>query len=156
MIWWVGARNPKMRIVNRTLGVFFALCGVFVLCVFPFRLGGAIRTSDNAEIVASCILAVIGIGFLFAGRYYVQSDPDAKDAPRPASKLSHFLVDHRRNLKVLAQAGFALSLIRLIEACFGSDWPTRWITYALVIGAFILHDCGKKAANPAVLDNSDW
>jgi hypothetical protein len=145
-----------MRIELKVVGVAIALCGAFFLSIFPSMLGNAIRTPDNGAVVFSLILAVLGVGFIFAGRYYFQLNPDAKDAPRPGSKLSHFLVDHRRDLKVLAQAGVVLSLIRLIEACFGSDWPTRWITYVLVIGAFTVHDCGKKAANPAVIDNSDW
>jgi hypothetical protein len=145
-----------MRIGLKIIGVALALCGVFFLSVFPFPLGYAIRTSDNDAIVATCILAVIGVGFLFAGRYYLRLNPDTQDAPRPASKLSLFLADHRRNLKVLAQAGFVLSAIRLVVACFGSDWPVRWTTWVLLIGAFTLRYCGEKAADPAVLDNRDW
>jgi hypothetical protein len=140
----------------KILGVALALCGVFFLSVFPFTLGNAIGTSDNGALVASCILAVIGVGFIFAGRYYFRLDPNAKDAPRPDSKLSHFLVDHRRDLKVLAQAGLVLSLIRLIEACFGSDWPARWTTWPLMIVAFTLHYCAERAADPTILDNRDW
>ena len=104
----------------------------------------------------SCILVAIGVGFFFAGRHFFQLDPDVEHPPPPVSNLARFLVNHRRDLKVLAQVGFVLSLIRLLEASFGSDWPTRYATSFLLIGAFVLYYCGGKAANPTVTGNRDW
>jgi preprotein translocase subunit SecG len=66
-------------------------------------------------------------------------------------------VNHRRELKVLAQAGFVLSLIRLIASSFNPDWPARSTIWLLLLfGAFALFYCAKKASNPAVTDNRDW
>jgi len=100
--------------------------------------------------------AVLGAGFIFAGRHFFQADPCIEDPAPPASNFARFLVSHRRDLKVLAQIGFVLSLIRLVAACFGSDWPARQTTWFLLMGAFALQYCGSKAANPAVTDNRDW
>jgi len=66
------------------------------------------------------------------------------------------MVRHRRDLKMTAQIGFMLSVIRLVAACFGSDWPARQTTWFLLIGGFALDYCGRRAANPAVTDNRDW
>ena len=145
-----------MRIAFIILGVFLALFGVFLLSEFPFILGNAIKTSDSGAVLASCIMAVMGVGFLFAGRHCVQLDPDAHDPALPTSNLIRFLVNHRRELKVLAQVGFMVSLIRLIAACFGSDWPARQTTGFLLIGAVALNYCGGKASNPGVRGNQDW
>jgi hypothetical protein len=145
-----------MRIAFTISGVAVVLFGVFLLSVFPFALGNAIKTSDNGAIIASCILPVIGFGFILTGKYFFRLDPDAEDTLPRASRVSDFLVDHRRDLKVLAQVGFLLSTIRLIAVCFDSDWPARQTTWFLLAGAFVLHYCGKKAANRAVTDNRDW
>ena len=145
-----------MRIGVKILGVFLALFGVFLLTVFPFALGNSIKTSDNGSTLASCMLAVLGAGFIFAGRHFFQADPSSEDPTPPASSLSRFLVRHRRDLKVIAQVGFMLSLLRLVMACFGSDWPTRQATGFLLSGAFGLLYCSGKAANPAPPDNRDW
>jgi hypothetical protein len=146
-----------MRIGFKILGVFLALFGVLLLSLFPFTLGNAIRTSDNGAVVASCIMVVIGIGFIFAGRHFVQLDPDVEDSAPLVSNLTRFLVNHRRELKVLAQTGFALSLVRLIAAIFITDWPRRsTIWFLLLFGGFALFYCGKKASKPAVTDNRDW
>ncbi len=145
-----------MRITVKVLGIVFALFGVFLLAVFPFVLGNAIKTSDNGAALASGIMAVLGIGFLFAGRYFFQADLSVEDPVPPASNLSRFLVRHRRELNMIAQIGFMLSLIRLVAACFGSDWPAPQTTWFLLIGAFALDYCGRKAASPAVTDNHDW
>ncbi len=101
-------------------------------------------------------MAVLGIGFLFAGRHFFQADPTVEDPVPPASNFSRFLVRHRRDLKMIAQIGFMLTAIRLVAACFGSDWPARQTTWFLLIGAFALDYCGRKAANRAVTDNHDW
>ena len=145
-----------MRITAKLVGLFSALFGVFLLSIFPFTLGNAVRTSDNGAAFASCILAILGAGFIFTGRHFFQANPASEAPAPPASNLSRFLVSHRRDLKVLAQIGFVLSLIRLVAACFGSDWPARQTTWFLLMGAFALQYCGSKAANPAVTDNRDW
>lgn len=145
-----------MQITVKVLGIVFALFGVFLLAVFPFILGNAIKISDKGAALASGIMAVLGIGFLFAGRYFFQADLSVEDPVPPASNLSRFLVRHRRELNTIAQIGFMLSLIRLVAACFGSDWPAPQTTWFLLICAFALDFCGRKAANRAVPDNRDW
>jgi hypothetical protein len=57
-----------MRIGFKIFGSFLALFGVFLLTMFPFTLGNAIKTSDNGAVVGSCMLVAIGAGFIFAGR----------------------------------------------------------------------------------------
>jgi len=145
-----------MRIGLKILGIFLALFGVFLLTVFPFALGNAIKTSDNGAVVMSGILVAIGMGFFFAGRHFFQLDPEVKDPAPPVSNLTRFLVNHRRDFKVLAQVGLVLSMVRLTAAFFGLDWPTRYATSFLLIGAFALYYCGGKAANPTVTRNRDW
>jgi hypothetical protein len=145
-----------VRITVKLLGIFLALFGVFLLTVFPFTLGNALKTSDNGAALGSGIMAVLGIGFLFAGRHLFQAHPSVEDPVPPASSLTRFLVRHRRELKMIAQIGFMLSLIRLVAACFGSDWPAPQTTWFLLIGGFALDYCGSKAANRAVTDNRDW
>ena len=145
-----------MRITVQIIGAFSALFGVILLTLFPFTLGNAIKTSDNEAALVSGIMAVLGVGFIFAGRHFFQMDTSAEDPVPSASNLSRFLVRHRRDLKTIAQIGCMLSLIRLVTACFGSDWPAPQTTWFLLIGGFALDYCGRKAANPAVTDNRDW
>ncbi len=145
-----------MRITVQIIGVFSALFGVILLTLFPFTLGNAIKTSDNEAALVSGIMAVLGVGFIFVGRYFFQVDTSAEDPVPAASKLSRFLVRHRHELNRIAQIGFVLSMIRLVAACFGSDWPARQTTWVLLIGGFALDYCGRKAANPAVTDKRDW
>ena len=102
------------------------------------------------------MMAVLGIGFLFAGRHFFQADPSVEDLTPAASDLSRFLVRRRRDLSMIAQIGFMLCLIRLVAACFGSDWPAPRTTWILLIGGFALDYCGSKAAKRAVPDNRDW
>ncbi len=132
----------------KIIGVFSALFGVVLLTIFPFTVGNAIKTSDNEAAVASVIMVAVGIGFLFAGRHFFQMDPSVEDPAPPASKLSRFLVRHRRELKVIVQIGFTLTLIRLVGACFGSDWPapwTTWVTADLRVRTGLLRQEGGKS-----------
>ena len=145
-----------MRITVRILGIFLALFGVFLLSLFPFTLGNAIKTSDNGAALAAGVMAVLGIGFLFAGRHFFQVDPSVENPVLTASSLSRFLVRHRRELNMIAQIGFMLSVIRLVAACFGSDWPARQTTWFLLICGLVLDYCARKAANREVTDNHDW
>jgi hypothetical protein len=145
-----------MRIGLKIFGVAFALCGVFFLSLFPFMLGEGIRTTDHGAMLASTVLAAVGLGFLFAGRYYFQLNPDEEAAPRPASGLSRLLVARRQALKTLALIGLGLALVRIVQACLSAAWPGQWASGLLLIGAFALQNAGKKAADPTVTDNSDW
>ena len=145
MLGWRGTNH--LRITVKVLGIFLALFGVFLLSLFPFTLGSAIKISDNAAALAAGGMAVLGIGFIFAGRHFFQAEPSVEDAVPTASSFSRFLVRHRRDLKMIAQIGFMLCLIRLVAACFGSDWPARQTTWFLLIGGFTLYNCGSKAAN---------
>jgi hypothetical protein len=145
-----------VRITIKALGIFLALFGVFLLSLFPFTLGSSIKTSDHRAGFISGLMAVLGIGFLFAGRHFFQADPSIEDPVPPASSFSHFLVRHRRELNMIVQIGFLLSLIRLVAACFGSDWPAPQATWFLLIGGLLLEYCGRKAANRTVTDNHDW
>jgi hypothetical protein len=154
MLVW--RERGSVRITVKVIGIFSALFGVLLLSLFPFTLGNAIRTSDNGAALASGIMVVLGLGFIFAGRHFFHADPSVEDPIPPASNFSRYLTRHRRDLKMIAQIGFALSVIRLVTACFDSDWPAPQTTWFLLIGGVLLDYCGRKAADPAVTDNRDW
>lgn len=93
---------------------------------------------------------------MLGGRYYLRLDPDSPEEVAPTSPQTEFLIVHRRQLKVLAQIGLALSTIRLVSACFGIDWPGRWADWPLLLGLLALLYFGRKMATPEVHDNHDW
>ena len=73
----------------------------------------------------------VGIGCLLAARYFLKLDVDAlaDTGDRPASRFALYFIAHRRELRLIALVGFAISLIRLGAACYGVDWPVRWANW---------------------------
>lgn len=83
----------------------------------------------------TAFLVSAGVGCLLAGKYSLRLNVDNLDATqvRPTSGFGRYFLAHRLELKVIAQAGLVISLIRLATACFGMDWPGRWATWPLFL-----------------------
>ena len=54
-----------------------------------------------------------------------------ESSPQSPSRLEIYFLRHRRELKLIAQAGLLISLIGLGAACFGTDWPGGWKSWLL-------------------------
>ena len=127
-----------MRIASRIVGIVLALAGLaFLALPFVIVTGGFDRKSvladsgpDRTAWIAGSICAILGVGFILAGTYFFRLDVDALDEAQkpPASRFAPYFAAHRRELKLIAQAGLVISLIRLGVACFSVDWPGRWAT----------------------------
>jgi hypothetical protein len=132
-----------MRIASRVIGAVLALAGVafFVVSFFAVtdmfdRKSVLVQWNpDRTEWIASAILAALGTGFMLAGWRYLRLDIDKieDNSERPAWRFAPFFLAHRREVKIVAQAGLVLSLIRLAAAWFGSDWPGNWTALVLPI-----------------------
>ena len=145
-----------MRVVIKLLGIAFALFGVLLLSLFPFVLGEANRTSDNGARIASGVMVVLGFAFIYAGRHYLRLNPGAERPVIPASNFTRFLVNHRRQFKVLAQTGAAVSVLGVLAALIGWSWTFRRVGLPLVMGMLVMDWFAKEAADPAVKDDRDW
>jgi hypothetical protein len=79
---------------------------------------------------------------------------EEKDILSPPSKtrLGQFLARHRRELKVLAQTGCVLCLVRMATALFKLDRPNDRTYIFLVVGFFALYYCARAAADPLAKD----
>jgi hypothetical protein len=82
--------------------------------------------------------------------------PPSDSQQRPASRWGRFLALHRRELKVLAQIGCALCVVRGGLALFRLDRPNDKTYVFLVLGFFALYYCARAAASPLVKDDRDW
>jgi hypothetical protein len=84
-------------------------------------------------------------------------DVDALDeTPEPpAWRFAGYFIAHRRELKIIAQVGFVVSLIRLGAACFKLDWPGQWAVGVLFLWGITLVVIGKRIAKPQTID-LDW
>ncbi len=142
-----------MRLFGRILGAFLALCGVVILAIFVSGLGT--ESWRRGEWKEDGLVIAIGFGLIFAGLYYFRTDPEAPLGPQSTSSFTHFLVNHRHQLKVLSQTGAALSFIAIVAECFGHD-PTKRAWLPLLLGAVILNVFARRVANPEVTDNRDW
>ena len=63
-------------------------------------------------------------------KYFLRLDVDAPDE---ASRLASYSLPHYPKLKIVALVGLAISLLRLMAAFFGADWPGRWMGWVLVL-----------------------
>jgi hypothetical protein len=143
-----------MRLFGRILGVIFALSGVAILGMLLYALvSEGWPTEYGAAGVGGVLL--IGFGLVFAGWYYLRTDPDVPEGPQPTSSFTRFLVNHRHQLKVLSQTGAAISFVAIVAECFGHD-PTKRAWLPLLLGAVVLNVFAKRVANPEVTDNRDW
>jgi hypothetical protein len=146
-----------MRTASRIVGVVLVLAGTGFVALpgYVFAIG---QWSSGAAIWILCaFLVAAGIGYLLAGRYFLRLDVDEPDEVehQPASRFAPYLLAHRRELKFTAQAGLAISLIRLAAACFGRDWPGRWLAWPLVLAWIGLVVATSRIAKPRTM-NLDW
>jgi len=128
-----------MRIASRMVGVLFALAGLSFFAVFVAAiLSGPVRRSvllppDRSVWIAGLVALAVSIACILTSRYFLKLDVNAPDElPVRSSRFEPFFIAHRRELKIVARIGLAISLIRLGAACFGVDWPGRWVTWPLV------------------------
>ena len=146
-----------MRVASRVIGALLVIGGFG-----PFAILGYVTLKEGwqgatvATWAAIALFLAAGIGLTLGGKYYLRLDPDAPDEVEPASAPTEFLVIHRRQLKVIAQVGLALSAIRLGSACFGIGWPGRWADWPLLLFLIGILFVGRRVASPNVRDNSDW
>ena len=145
-----------MRWASRIVGALLVVGGLgpFAIVAYVSFTEGWAGATRQTWLVFAVFLAA-GLGLMLAGRYYLRLDPDVPDAIKPTSPLTHFLIKHRRELRVLAEAGLAFTVVRLVSACFQIDWPGRWADWLIIFGALSLMYCGRKMADPKVADN-DW
>jgi hypothetical protein len=143
-----------MRIASRIIGTVLFGTGLGLIAIFVY-VGFSEGWSGTSWFAAAFFLGG-GAALMFVGRRYLILDPDAEEDAKPATKATEFLVAHRGRLKVLAQTGIALSIIRAGLACFGSNWPGRWADATLTLGAIVLFFVGRRTAGPEVSDSRDW
>jgi hypothetical protein len=132
-----------MRVASRIIGVALALAGITFFVVSFFIVTGRFdRKSvldasgpDKTIWIAGSFAAVVGVGFILAGRYFSKLDVDAVDESqdRPPSRFATYFLAHRRELKLVAHVGLAISLLRLGALCFGVDWPGLWVRWILLL-----------------------
>ncbi len=119
-----------MRIASRIVGCLLALAGLGFLGLSVLLV--AHLDPNKTHWIAALVVAAFGVGLLFGGWYFFRLDVDAVDGPA-ASRFAPFFFAHRRELKLVAQVGLVVSLLRLGAACAGWDWPGRWALWALIL-----------------------
>jgi len=152
-----------MRIASRVVGVVLALAGlVFLglsfLILVTFHPESVLETPQlRSRLTGGLSGMVVGIGFILAGWYFFRLDVHKLDEvdDRPASRFAPYFLAHRRELKLIAQVGLAVSLMRFAAACFGRDWPGRWTAWALALVWIGLLFIGRQIAKPSTMD-LDW
>jgi hypothetical protein len=105
-----------MRIASRVVGFALALAGLVFLVLSVFLLLGR-PESVLAEPVlgmrvrSDLAFVVVGVGFILAGWYFRVLDVDKLDQvdDQPASRFAPYFLAHRRELKLIAQVGLAIS-----------------------------------------------
>jgi hypothetical protein len=143
-----------MRLASRIIGVLLVIAGLGFFAALGY--GALTEGWRGATVGLLAFFLAAGAGLLLGGRYYLRVDPETPDEVESASTPTLFLITHRRELKVLAQVGLVLSVIRLGSACFGIDWPGRWADWPLLLLLLALLYFGRKMASPDVPDNADW
>jgi hypothetical protein len=142
------------------VGIVLALAGLVflglsVLLPFKFRPESVLEAPPFGRPVWTGALfgVVLGVGFILAGWYFLRLDVDGLDEKQdqPASRFALFFLAHRRELKVIAQAGLVISLIRLVAVCFGHDWLERWAAWPLVLAWIGLLVIGRQISKPGTI-----
>jgi hypothetical protein len=87
---------------------------------------------------------------------FFRLDLDKLDEAWHPARFAPFFIAHRRELKIIAQAGFAISLVGLAAAWAGASWPWRWVSWLLgpVWAGLLIISAG--IASGRVLDHLDW
>ncbi len=145
-----------MRVASRVIGVVLALTGLgFIgLPAYVYALG-----QESSDAVSWIIVTVaVGVGCLLAARHFLKLDVNALDDTevRPASRFATYLISHRRELRLIALVGFAISLVSLGTACFGADWPGPWAAWPVVLILVGLAVIEGKIAKGQTEDHLDW
>ena len=138
-------------------GVLFALVGLCFFAVFVAAiLFGPERRSvllppDRSVWIAGLVSLAASVVCIFAAKYFFTLDVNAPDElPVRSSRFDPFFIAHRSELKIVAQIGFAISLIRLGAACLGVDWPGRWVTWTLLLTVIGLLVAGGPLREPGM------
>ena len=145
-----------MRVASRIIGSVLVLCGLGLFCIFGYISVTEGWPTGRRVWPLGAFFILGGLGLMLAGRYYLRLDPDTLDHVRPVSILGRFMIFHRSQLSVLAQAGAVISLIYFGMACFGQEWPGRWFLWPLGAGAVALQSIARKIADPAAGEALGW
>jgi MFS family permease len=153
-----------MRIASRVIGVALAFAGVafFVVSFFIVSSGfdpkSVLEESgpDKTAWMAGAATAAFGAGFILAGRYYFKLNVDERDQERPASRLTSYCTKHRRELKIIAQAGLVISLIRLAATSLGDDWPGKLAALPLSLVSIGLLIIASQIGRGRTASHLDW
>lgn len=148
-----------MRVASRIVGVVLALAGLVFLglsiaLLIWFRPESVLEGPGWGKRATGGFFGVaLSVGFILAGWYFLRLDVDKLDDvdDRPASRFAPYFLAHRRELTVIAQAGLAISLIRLVAVGFGHGWSV----WPLVLAWFCLVIIGRQIAKPGTMD-LDW
>jgi hypothetical protein len=145
-----------MRVASRIVGVVFALTGLGFLAIPGYLVVLRGLRSNGADWIIVAVLIAAGACCLLAGRYFLKLDVDAPDETQEqaASRFAPYFIAHRRELRLIAQLGLVISLIRLGAACFGAEWPARWAAWPLVLAFIGLGIVAEQIAQAA--DRLDW
>jgi putative Mn2+ efflux pump MntP len=155
-----------MRLASRIIAILLVLAGLsfltlVVLLVFVSLNRGSVLAESNSHRTAwisGSILAVLGVGFILAGRYYLQFDVNVPDwHPKAASsRLTSYFLAHRREWKSLALLGLIISLVHLGAVSFGADWMGWRITWPLAVVWIGLFAIANQVANRQATQYFDW
>lgn len=137
------------------VGVLFALAGLGFFAVFVAAiLFGPERRSvllppDRSVWIAGFVSLAVSVVCILTARYFFKLDVNAPDElPVRSSRFDPFFIAHRRELKMVARIGLAISLIQLGAACLGVDWPGEWVTWPLVLTLIGLSLLGGPLPKP--------
>jgi hypothetical protein len=153
-----------MRVASRIVGIVLALAGLIfvslgILFLFLFRPQSVLAgpAFGRPAWTGAAFAAALGVGLLLAGWHYFKLDVDALDDTQDQpTRFAVYFQAHRRELKLIAQVGLAISLIRLGALCFGVDWSGPWITWPLAIAWIGLGIVAGQLARGQATDRLDW
>ena|SRR5579872_1752388 len=146
-----------MKTASRIIGTLMMVAAIGFLAVVAYlAFNENWSTATAVEWEASGILLILASALLLGGRSYLRFDPEAEGRQQPASEATDFLITHRARLKVLAEIGLALSVIRIATAFVHSDWLGIYSNFWLAAGVVVLFYWARKMANPSVAGNHDW
>jgi len=147
-----------VRLASRMVGVVLVFAGLvflglFVFLAFNFRPDSVLEAPmffGRPVWTGELFGVVLGIGLILAGWHFLRLDVDGLDEVegRPTSRFAPFLLAHRRELKVIAQIGLVISLVRLGAVGFGHDWPA-WPLVLTWIGLVVI---GSRIAKLRTID----
>ncbi len=147
-----------MRVASRIVGVVFALTGLGFLAIPGYLVVLRGLRTNGADWIIVAVLIAAGACCLLVGRYFLKLDVDAPDETQEqaASRFAPYFIAHRRELRLIAQLGLVISLIRLGAACFGAEWPARWAAWPLVLAFIGLGIVAEQIAQKQAPDRLDW